>query len=30
MLEAEGIVVSDDYRVDVAALLWWPGPENER
>lgn len=23
-LEAEGIVVSDDYKVDVAHLLWWP------
>jgi methylated-DNA-protein-cysteine methyltransferase-like protein len=23
-LEAEGVVVSDDYRVDVDALLWWP------
>ncbi len=23
-LEAEGIAVSDDYKVDVASLLWWP------
>jgi methylated-DNA-protein-cysteine methyltransferase-like protein len=23
-LEAEGVVVSDDMRVDVARLLWWP------
>lgn len=24
VLEAEGFKVSDDYRVDVNALLWWP------
>jgi methylated-DNA-protein-cysteine methyltransferase-like protein len=24
VLEAEGVPVSGDYRVDVAALLWWP------
>jgi methylated-DNA-protein-cysteine methyltransferase-like protein len=24
VLEAEGVAVSDDYYVDVAALLWWP------
>lgn len=24
VLEAEGIKVSDDMRVDVEALLWWP------
>jgi methylated-DNA-protein-cysteine methyltransferase-like protein len=24
VLAAEGIAVSDDYRVDVAELLWWP------
>jgi methylated-DNA-protein-cysteine methyltransferase-like protein len=23
-LEAEGIKVSDDYRVDIESLLWWP------
>lgn len=27
-LEAEGMVVSDDYEVAVAELLWWP-PEYE-
>lgn len=30
MLEAEGVAVSDEYRVDVAALLWWPSQEDER
>lgn len=24
VLEAEGIVVSDGYNVDVESLLWWP------
>lgn len=24
VLEAEGVAVSDDYRVDVDELLWWP------
>lgn len=24
VLEAEGVAVSDDYYVDVTALLWWP------
>ena len=24
VLEAEGMAVSDDYRVDVQELLWWP------
>src|ERR1700742_4450227 len=24
VLEAEGIAVSDDYKVDVQSLLWWP------
>jgi len=24
VLEAEGVEVSDDYRVDVERLLWWP------
>jgi methylated-DNA-protein-cysteine methyltransferase-like protein len=24
VLEAEGVSVSDDYRVNVAELLWWP------
>jgi methylated-DNA-protein-cysteine methyltransferase-like protein len=24
VLEAEGFVVSDDYRVEVSKLLWWP------
>lgn len=28
-LRAEGLVVSVDYRVDVAELLWWPA-ENDR
>jgi methylated-DNA-protein-cysteine methyltransferase-like protein len=23
-LEAEGVTVSDDYRVDIESLLWWP------
>lgn len=23
-LEADGVTVSDEYRVDVAQLLWWP------
>jgi len=30
VLEAEGFEVSDDYRVDVDRLIWWPagtGPE---
>ena len=24
VLEAEGVEVSDDYQVDIHALLWWP------
>ena len=24
VLEAEGVNVTDDYRVDVEGLLWWP------
>lgn len=24
VLEAEGVSVSDDYRVDVQNLIWWP------
>ena len=24
VLEAEGVTVSEDYRVDVSSLLWWP------
>jgi methylated-DNA-protein-cysteine methyltransferase-like protein len=24
VLEAEGVAVSADYQVDVAALIWWP------
>ncbi len=28
VLEAEGVAVSDDYYVNVAALLWWP-PSDE-
>ncbi len=24
VLEAEGVAVNDDYRVDVEALIWWP------
>lgn len=24
VLEAEGVIVSEDYQVDVTALLWWP------
>jgi methylated-DNA-protein-cysteine methyltransferase-like protein len=27
VLEAEGIRVTDDFRVDVEGLLWWP-PES--
>jgi methylated-DNA-protein-cysteine methyltransferase related protein len=23
-LEAEGVVVSDQYKVDIQQLLWWP------
>jgi alkylated DNA nucleotide flippase Atl1 len=23
-LEAEGVAVSEDYHIDVKALLWWP------
>src|SRR3954469_19545981 len=23
VLEAEGVIVSDDYKVDVESLLWW-------
>jgi methylated-DNA-protein-cysteine methyltransferase related protein len=36
VLEAEGVAVSDDYSVKVAALLWWPpgekslGAENDQ
>lgn len=26
-LEQEGITVSDDFYVDVAALLWWPAED---
>lgn len=26
-LEVEGIAVSEDYKVDVDRLLWWPKPE---
>jgi methylated-DNA-protein-cysteine methyltransferase-like protein len=26
-LEAEGIVVSDNYTIDIAKLLWWPEAE---
>lgn len=25
VMEAEGFKVSDDYRVDVEELIWWPG-----
>ena len=28
VLEAEGVTVSDDYRVAVDELLWWPPSEN--
>jgi methylated-DNA-protein-cysteine methyltransferase-like protein len=24
VLETEGVVVSDDYRIDINKLLWWP------
>jgi len=24
VLEAEGVAISDDYRVDVQKLIWWP------
>ncbi len=27
VLEAEGVVVNDDNRVDIERLIWWP-PEN--
>jgi len=29
-LEAEGVEVLDDYRVDVARLLWWPPGEGPK
>jgi methylated-DNA-protein-cysteine methyltransferase-like protein len=32
VLEGEGFMVSDDYRVDVNKLIWWPagtGPASE-
>jgi methylated-DNA-protein-cysteine methyltransferase-like protein len=29
VLEAEGIAVDDDYRVEVQALLWWPPSKKE-
>lgn len=28
VLEQEGVSVSDDYYVDVAALLWWPSSDD--
>jgi methylated-DNA-protein-cysteine methyltransferase-like protein len=28
VLEGEGYEVSDDYRVDVERLIWWPPGEN--
>ena len=30
VLEAEGIEVTDDYRVDVERLLWWPNAPEQR
>lgn len=27
-LESEGVVVTEDYYVDVASLLWWPPKED--
>lgn len=27
VLEAEGVSVSDDYKVDVERLIWWPPEE---
>lgn len=27
VLEAEGVSVSDDFRVDIARLQWWPDAE---
>ncbi|MBX4197547.1 MGMT family protein [Candidatus Saccharibacteria bacterium] len=29
VLEAEGVKVSDDYRVDVERLLWWPNAPDQ-
>jgi methylated-DNA-protein-cysteine methyltransferase-like protein len=29
VLEAEGIEVTDDYRVDVEGLLWWPNAPDQ-
>lgn len=29
VLEAEGVVVGEDYRVDVERLIWWPPAGNE-
>lgn len=28
-LKAEGVVVTDDFRVDVRKLLWWPPGSNQ-
>jgi len=29
-LRAEGVTVSDDYKVDVGKLLWWPAGEGPK
>ncbi len=29
-LEAEGVAVSDDFYIDIAKLIWWPGLEDGR
>jgi methylated-DNA-protein-cysteine methyltransferase related protein len=29
VLEAEGVEVTDDYRVDVERLLWWPAAPDQ-
>lgn len=28
VLEAEGVAISDDYRVDVERLIWWPSSDS--
>jgi methylated-DNA-protein-cysteine methyltransferase-like protein len=30
VLEAEGVTVSEDFRVDVERLLWWPGAPDQK
>ncbi len=30
VLEAEGVTVTDDFRVDIGRLLWWPPEHMQR